>query len=179
MKGATKSRTGTNRRCIYFNPRTREGCDLPGYCTWRYGLYFNPRTREGCDTIFVSKKQYFFHFNPRTREGCDSIIHVLTMDDGISIHAPVKGATRRQVGRRGYGYYFNPRTREGCDCRCTARRRVPCAISIHAPVKGATGIRYSRLPDHGAISIHAPVKGATWRRVLSKSCWPTFQSTHP
>ena len=56
---------------------------------------------------------------------------------GISIHAPVKGAT------------------------CTvARNHIFLTISIHAPVKGATPDFLSVLMYSG-ISIHAPVKGAT------------------
>ena len=57
-------------------------------------------------------------FNPRTREGCDDLVYA---DDdtvfNISIHAPVKGATRN-------GSVFVPHV----------------LISIHAPVKGATSI---------------------------------------
>ena len=49
-RGATSGHDGKNRSDLYFNPRTREGCDL----TWSEpsGLetHFNPRTREGCDT---------------------------------------------------------------------------------------------------------------------------------
>ena len=33
----------------------------------------------------------------------------------ISIHAPVKGATRRKTPNRPKKKHFNPRTREGCD----------------------------------------------------------------
>ena len=56
--------------------------------------YFNPRTREGCDLARFSCRRLLFYFNPRTREGCDygreryPLFHPL-----ISIHAPVKGAT--------------------------------------------------------------------------------------
>ena len=35
----------------------------------------------------------------------------------ISIHAPVKGATRIGEGLKVREIYFNPRTREGCDER--------------------------------------------------------------
>ena len=56
---------------------------------------------------------------------------------GISIHAPVKGATGL------------PR---GVDARWL--------ISIHAPVRGAT-MPYPNWHENPAISIHAPVKGAT------------------
>ncbi len=55
----------------YFNPRTREGCDLYGHSETLHRKNFNPRTREGCDQ---RKKRVFGpnqHFNPRTREGCD------------------------------------------------------------------------------------------------------------
>ena len=56
------------------------------------------------------------HFNPRTREGCDEKVTLKDrVWDGISIHAPVKGAT-------------------DADGAGKARRQ----ISIHAPVKGAT-----------------------------------------
>ena len=34
-------------------------------------LYFNPRTREGCDYIRGAGNPHIEDFNPRTREGCD------------------------------------------------------------------------------------------------------------
>ncbi len=58
----------------------------------------------------------WWYFNPRTREGCDEVATLLGVTvQRISIHAPVKGATRlgEQPGRRLEN--FNPRTREGCD----------------------------------------------------------------
>ena len=63
---------------------------------------------------------------------------VTDMATTISIHAPVKGATLRDLGygKAGSGH-FNPRSREGSDHR-RAGRPGPMAISIHAPVKGAT-----------------------------------------
>ena len=72
VKGATISSIAISNFCLYFNPRTREGCD---FCRrlWLWCLsYFNPRTREGCD--FIALGETF-------------------ADDVISIHAPVKGAT--------------------------------------------------------------------------------------
>ena len=56
------------------------------------------------------------HFNPRTREGCDPE-HEMSYAEafGISIHAPVKGATRTPAGTDYGDRHFNPRTREGCD----------------------------------------------------------------
>ena len=56
----------------------------------------------------------------------------------VSIHAPVKGATRRaEAGRREQG------------------------VSIHAPVKGATPLSIMDPSYDLLVSIHAPVKGAT------------------
>ena len=57
----------------------------------------------------------------------------------ISIHAPVKGATL--WARKGpfLSVYFNPRSREGSDpCNPSSSTTEP--ISIHAPVKGATTV---------------------------------------
>ena len=64
-------------------------------------------------------------------------IQLQTLQQIISIHAPVKGATAAAISAA-----------------------IIARISIHAPVKGAT-----RVELHNAlvlaISIHAPVKGAT------------------
>ena len=58
----------------------------------------------------------FQHFNPRTREGCDgTALDVAYAPEGISIHAPVKGATAVQRRPICQQRDFNPRTREGCD----------------------------------------------------------------
>ena len=56
----------------------------------------------------------------------------------ISIHAPVKGATRRRRDCKSCLPYFNPRTREGCDDVDRSVFGAGLGISIHAPVKGAT-----------------------------------------
>ena len=55
-------------------------------------------------------------FNSRTRKGCD--IDVGKIDAivlGVSIHAPVKGATLRDSQHYPTGTRFNSRTRKGCD----------------------------------------------------------------
>ena len=57
-------------------------------------LYFNPRTREGCDIMALARRGLSSHFNPRTREGCDTRASASNGDlSFISIHAPAKGAT--------------------------------------------------------------------------------------
>ena len=57
------------------------------------------------------------NFNPRSREGSDRLGKAWPLKLGISIHAPVKGATISSL-----------------------RARLSARISIHAPVKGATGV---------------------------------------
>ncbi len=74
----------------------------------------------------------------------------------ISIHAPVKGATR--------GLY---------------RPARHALISIHAPAKGATQTDGDLLTIPFTISIHAPVKGATYTRVNERGGEIIFQSTLP
>ena len=137
MWGAISACTCSHRRCeIYFNPRTRVGCDRRHSKCQCYLYYFNPRTRVGCDSrppynwavakISIRAPVWgairnvrtfarpHLYFNPRTRVGCDHCLHLLfcTLHD------------------------FNPRTRVGCD---QMRFIIPSAlsISIRAPVWGA------------------------------------------
>ena len=73
VRGATVPAVIENETVEGFNPRTREGCDLPdGQIRTGRGS-FNPRTREGCDIISKSIIIDFLCFNPRTREGCDAL----------------------------------------------------------------------------------------------------------
>ena len=93
MKGATRftgCQAAEDRR---FNPRTHEGCDFAAGCAIRFSLGFNPRTHEGCDFYGFACKSNGRCFNPRTHEGCDLCPHPLSIDSGVSIHAPMKGAT--------------------------------------------------------------------------------------
>ena len=54
---------------------------------------FNPRSREGSDEYRIQSVETTFDFNPRSREGSDMISSAAMRNIGISIHAPVKGAT--------------------------------------------------------------------------------------
>ncbi len=76
-------------------------------------------------------------FNPRTRDGCDAITSQRARHFGVSIHAPVMGAT-----------LFGKDVRQITD------------VSIHAPVMGATD-RPRLSVFTNPVSIHAPVMGAT------------------
>ena len=118
------------------------------------GRNFNPRSREGSDPCPRSPVASSKDFNPRSREGSDWRRPGRIQGRPISIHAPVKGATKLRVYERPDG-----------------------AISIHAPVKGATAGRDPAEPRH-RISIHAPVKGATSSKPRPPSK-QIFQSTLP
>ena len=96
----------------------------------------------------------------------------------ISIHAPVKGATRQRAQDEAARRDFNPRTREGCDGQ---KRRDPVGSFNFNPRtrEGCDGpYRGDETMTH-TISIHAPVKGATIppRQPLMQRL--AFQSTHP
>ena len=78
---------------------------------------FNPRAREGRDGSFISSPAPNSRcFNPRAREGRDTQLTLnFVLGFGVSIHAPVKGATI--LIRCFYTKLksFNPRAREGRD----------------------------------------------------------------
>mgnify|MGYP001864307627 CR=1 FL=1 len=165
-----------------FNPRTREGCDRFLFYVFWVRKHFNPRTREGCDEPYTDGEEDGDDFNPRTREGCDrQHYRGQARRDGISIHAPARGATHRLIALSIPFQNFNPRTREGCDAHRVGRQKDLC-ISIHAPARGATkrgtpkllqsrfqsthprGVRHDVVHDVASldkISIHAPARGAT------------------
>ena len=119
--------------------------------------HFNPRTREGCDAITRAREKLMYVFQSthpwRVRLPLSLLIDAA---DGISIHAPVKGATHGTAGPPAVAPDFNPRTREGCDVKLLSTLALARLISIHAPVKGAT--------------LLSTVK--SWFKYL-------FQSTHP
>ena len=93
-------------------------------------------------------------FNPRSLAGSDYLAPNPRNRQGVSIHAPLRGAT---------------------DERWQAHARLP--VSIHAPLRGATAIHHPRRGD-SRVSIHAPLRGATFiARMMSFSL--RFQSTLP
>ena len=100
---------------------------------------FNPRSREGSDNAIITFWRFKKCFNPRSREGSDTALSKDMNEQGVSIHAPVKGATIASL-------LFES----------------VLAVSIHAPVKGATDYFYGvQIDQIRKVSIHAPVKGAT------------------
>ena len=73
------------------------------------------------------------YFNPRSREGSDAVTLIDPDDNEISIHAPVKGATRRYICRFSCRRYFNPRSREGSDMRSPRSTTIPTRFQSTLP----------------------------------------------
>ena len=92
-RGATRHGRGGDRGIPHFNPRSREGSDAVGAPTNCSSVYFNPRSREGSDDYDSRSMGTEGYFNPRSREGSDVKIGVKSINAGISIHAPARGAT--------------------------------------------------------------------------------------
>ena len=158
--GATCSRDLIMIHLLNFNPRTRMGCDAFKSFIRDFITYFNPRTRMGCDLLdcisnlkplqFQSTHPYGvrqIRFDFRSFSIIFQSTHpygvrlrddyVCQMCGGISIHAPVWGATTAlQSSYRSLlisihapvwgatfllmrpllsSGYFNPRARMGCD----------------------------------------------------------------
>ena len=119
---------------------------------------FDPRPREGGDSLSRLRDAQVTGFDPRPREGGDIQRAFSIVREGVSIHAPAKGATstalywgcmvlfRSTPPRRGRHprflsqlnrACFDPRPREGGDPPPAAGGLVDI-VSIHAPAKGAT-----------------------------------------
>ena len=126
-------------------------------------INFNPRSREGNDTGILQLIKNIIEFQstlPRRERPLACVC--LWRREGISIHAPAKGATETSGKGKGRSQDFNPRSREGSDL-LPHPASMSSAISIHAPAKGATAKALMK-QEPNAISIHAPAKGATLQR---------------
>ncbi len=92
-KGATTPRTVPSSQSTFQSTLPRRERLRPELFPHR-NQHFNPRSREGSDHGIYRVCGLFPYFNPRSREGSDSgyVLRILH-SSGISIHAPVKGAT--------------------------------------------------------------------------------------
>ena len=98
---------------------------------------FNPRSYERSDVLAFYAMGLHSCFNPRSYERSDRLVRTVQLYNGVSIHAPTKGATNPTI------YSVNDKK-----------------VSIHAPTKGATDYR-EFWGIKTFVSIHAPTKGAT------------------
>ena len=103
-------------------------------------IYFNPRTRKGCDAYEKYPLVLALHISIHApAKGATKNVVKLNRLQLISIHAPAKGATNQKIFTRPYKKFQSThpqRVRQSnveWVTRCTD-------ISIHAPAKGATAI---------------------------------------
>ena len=161
-RGATDSCCVSISRTLGFNPRPRAGGD--GACR-------NSRSIDGG----------MFQSTP-PRGGRLQALRTSGNADGVSIHAPARGATTAYSLICSIFDRFNPRPRAGGDVDGALNELIETEVSIHAPARGATtltgvtdakqnkfqstpprGGRHRRLAviDPEMVSIHAPARGAT------------------
>jgi len=134
---------------------------------------FNPRARAGRDfpstTILLTR----LSFNPRARAGRDrGIITVWHEAQGVSIHAPARGATPgRRAGCSGPSG-FNPRARAGRDSGSSTRFRSPSSFNPRA--RAGRDLRACTMISRSDVSIHAPARGATPRDFSTPDTYTSF-----
>ena len=161
-RGATPNSGAMNTASTSFNPRAREGRDLPGVVQDppRLGVSIHAPARGATPVARLRREDEKVSIHAPAR-GATNAVHVAPLSVlHVSIHAPARGATstarlrtalafwfqstRPRGARRWCGQIlrrrsrcFNPRAREGRDAhRGHARSRRE--VSIHAPARGAT-----------------------------------------
>ena len=116
-------------------------------------------------------------FNPRPRAGGDLIDLARVAIDGVSIHAPARGATRRPLSVGSDRWFQSTPPRGGR----RDRSRAACAYAGFNPRPRAGGDHRRRctITIDRRVSIHAPARGATSMRAAPTSASSMFQSTPP
>ena len=133
---------------------------------------FNPRSRTGSDLAITFILSFDFCFNPRSRTGSDVGDPTVSTGDGVSIHAPVQGAT-----------YKLDKAKKDWEFQSTLpyRERPPRSSWTGYQHKFQSTLPYrERLPNPYQprkvfqVSIHAPVQGATIINSRVCSCSRSF-----
>ena len=139
---------------------------------------FNPRPREGSDRKQGDKPALGekFQSTPPRRErpvGQDDLPRL----EGVSIHAPAKGATRAgREGARGLAR-FNPRPREGSDPPHGWRPAFPAKFQSTPPRRERP--RTTPPPPTSSCFNPRPREGSDTSSHLRIAKWIAFQSTPP
>ncbi len=127
----------------------------------------------------MSASRHVDCFNPRARTGRDSSAARRCLSIGsVSIHAPVRGATRLAQSQVLHLWCFNPRARTGRDA-LAALPTTCCIVFQSTRPYGARRSRCMALRAVDRVSIHAPVRGATPQSRLQALTFEQFQSTRP
>jgi len=124
-------------------------------------VYFNPRARKERDNLSGGQMMIYtpisIHAPVKSATRLDISRNVL---DEISIHAPVKSATPRAITATDLDAHFNPRARKERDLLVYVNHNPRFYFNPRARKERDPG--YSPFQcKSGGISIHAPVKSAT------------------
>jgi len=126
--------------CRGFNPRTPAGCDKccggPGGTEGRFQSTHpcGVRQQAKLDIVRTLVFQSTHPCGVRHRAGV-----LRKAGPGVSIHAPLRGATHSRNPMATAATCFNPRTPAGCDRGGMVMGVSVYEVSIHAPLRGATG----------------------------------------
>ena len=151
------------RTCLsaHFNPRSRVGNDMLGYCCSSYQIQFQSTFPRGERRLLLLSLFSYYRFQSTFPRGerllqdkiffCASqfqstfprgerqIISMLESSiSTISIHVPAWGTTKRCKRAHHTVDYFNPRSRVGNDWFPSLSVIIPLKISIHVPAWGTT-----------------------------------------
>jgi len=118
-----------------FNPRPRTGGDPLFNSLTMLKSCFNPRPRTGGDIDTASTTNVAVGFNPRPRTGGDDLQWGLFPDPLVSIHAPARGATRRNSFAV-IPYQFQSTPPHGGRRKTVYSFLYIVHVSIHAPARG-------------------------------------------
>ena len=114
--GGDRVRIRSRRSYASFNPRPRAGGDYEIFAGVRQRACFNPRPRAGRDGISLSYDSAMIEFQSTPPcGGRHGLERISSRGIPVSIHAPVRGATRRSWLASGAFGSFNPRPRAGGD----------------------------------------------------------------
>ena len=122
-------------------------------------LYFNPRTREGCDIKSPNSRLVVSISIHAPAKGATRSFWFFQHQFLISIHAPAKGATPLVTVMFDVTSFQSTHPRR-VRLSKPSKTGPRIFISIHAPAKGATFFIHFQFLSL-RISIHAPAKGAT------------------
>ena len=145
----------------YFNPRTREGCDVPTTDLQRGDILFQSTHPRGVRRLTDSCLMTRLSFQSTHPRGVRPDVYEDFEEFlDISIHAPARGATYawNEWARRGRN--FNPRTHGECDPQDPQGSQDTLHISIHALTGSATKSASGKFLSI-IISIHALTGSAT------------------
>ena len=159
-RGATRIACGATAQAEHFNSRPSARGDSTRFLCFAHQFYFNSRpSARGDDNRRHASGQsrISIHAPPRGATRRQPLVLVALQ---ISIHAPPRGATTEGKSVSGMSPHFNSRPSARGDSSPVTLGMASC-ISIHAPPRGATQT-YIGYAWYEGISIHAPPRGATF-----------------